>query len=126
MVATASEEEKRVAADCLLLISLIDLISRVSSYSEICEPSAKRERLDFNFQEVFCCVYLRQANLLDLIDDPSHVGAGQQMCCAPVQRYHRSGVARFDRLPLSCEDRRVPINHGPMISRFLDRGVEAT
>ncbi|KZV54782.1 hypothetical protein F511_40579 [Dorcoceras hygrometricum] len=50
---------------------------------------------DFNFQEVFCCVYLRQANLLDLIDDPSHVGAGQPVCCAPVQRYHRSGDYRI-------------------------------
>ncbi|KZV52282.1 hypothetical protein F511_39155 [Dorcoceras hygrometricum] len=49
-------------------------------------------------------------------------------CVEPTKSNAIIGVvtARCERLPLSCENRWVPIIHGPMISRLIGRGIEAT
>ncbi|KZV29396.1 hypothetical protein F511_21305 [Dorcoceras hygrometricum] len=81
-----------------------------SSCREICEPSASvnvwisasRKFLlrELNQEKSVRCVESTKSNTI--------IGVVTAIC---------------ERLPLSCENRRVPIIHGPMISRLIGRGT---
>ncbi|KZV51506.1 zinc finger BED domain-containing protein RICESLEEPER 2-like [Dorcoceras hygrometricum] len=112
VAADFTKGKERIAADRLLLISSIDLSESAGEF--LVELETSREDLYFPTNLGGCVELERERET-----------AEQSIVPEKSNAIVEAVTTGYECLPPSCDGLTGPDDHGPMISRLIDRGIEA-